>query len=471
MEEQMLYSFAFLGILSCVLLSPVLAILMAVVLAGVLMLLMTYDTLREELLQTIEESLASDKAGAVTLILGCLTSAIIIMGFPAEVFLCAVAVLVAYATVCFVDMSRTSLSPACLIVWAVLRKPGATINGMRFAGMLGVLAWVFVLQILSSMQGSGRGDNRRRHSNYGRDNSQGDLGMFPAVFLVTVLGAWIGPVCAAYLEAWTANSSSSSVDFWDAVYKALSQPTPMHISVKELRYSSKHILSRTQDRLVVQAPRNNYLIRAVFHHGFLFALDNYALYSACFNDVEEIPVYIVNKPKGFSRVVGSLGSGDRFSSWFDIEVVYEESPGLAQLQLDASTLERFRPMTGRIPWALRAEATSAMHPQAGPAREAVRVPAEAFTQREDLPRGSVVLVVDRLVKFGERLVDLIRERHPRLGVEDPPQGRRSDASVRVPLGHEATVREAIKALGRERGKRSINIKAVPGTLVFDSPRE
>jgi len=112
----------------------------------------------------------------------------------------------------------------------------------------------------------------------------------------------------------------------------------------------------------------------------------------------------------------------------------------------------------------------------------MRIPADAFptsqegqyTQQEGERElhGSVVLVADRIVKPREKLVDLIRSRRPDLGVQDPPGDvLRSYACVPVPLKHEAVTRRAIKALGKERGKSSINIKALPETLLFDSPHD
>lgn len=102
----------------------------------------------------------------------------------------------------------------------------------------------------------------------------------------------------------------------------------------------------------------------------------------------------------------------------------------------------------------------------------MRIPHEAFGCDNDIVSGSVVLMVDRLVGFRERLVDIIRQKFPNLQVHDPPVNvKRPYACVRVPLKNEATLREGIKEIGRERGTRGVSIKVVPGTLLFDSPRD
>eukprot|EP00419_Tripos_fusus_P067070 CAMPEP_0172908130 /NCGR_PEP_ID=MMETSP1075-20121228/180156_1 /TAXON_ID=2916 /ORGANISM="Ceratium fusus, Strain PA161109" /LENGTH=332 /DNA_ID=CAMNT_0013765857 /DNA_START=119 /DNA_END=1118 /DNA_ORIENTATION=- len=277
--------------------------------------------------------------------------------------------------------------------------------------------------------------------------------VFP-VLCISIMGAWAGPVFIAWLKT----SPSCPADHLDEMLVHLTEPKIAYFDPHTL-----HLLSRTRDRTMIHEPRKGYAIRATFHHGILFALDNHTLFSAQHNKIDEIPVFIVKKPSKFNKLLRH--ERRPFHSYFDVEIVYEENPDLARLQLSpgvhkqAKELECFR-------------ARSA----------AMRIPADAFptsqegqyTQQEGERElhGSVVLVADRIVKPREKLVDLIRSRRPDLGVQDPPGDvLRSYACVPVPLKHEAVTRRAIKALGKERGKSSINIKALPETLLFDSPHD
>lgn len=278
---------------------------------------------------------------------------------------------------------------------------------------------------------------------------------FLPVLCISILGAWIGPVVIAWLGA----LPSKPADHIDEMLVHLAEPKMVYLAPQTLRFSTRRLLSRTRDRTPIHQIKKGYAVRATFHEGLLFALDNYTLFSAQYNKIDEILVYIVKKPSKFS----ALFQHDQwpFHAYFEVDIVYEESPDLARLQL---TPEVHKPLGFN----------------ARPC--AMRIPADAFpTAQEDQPAqwerqrelsGSVVLVADRVVKHREKLADLIRNRHPNLGVQDPPGDLpRSYACFRVPLKHEAVAREAIKALGKERGKSSINIKALPETLVFDSPRD
>lgn len=104
--------------------------------------------------------------------------------------------------------------------------------------------------------------------------------------------------------------------------------------------------------------------------------------------------------------------------------------------------------------------------QGGP--DALGVP---FAQPRQI--GSVVLEVRNLIKPRRRQVDtlasLLRLRFPMLPVEEV-SGERSFARVRVTFENEAAAVASIKAIAREASKQ-IDVREVPGTRVFDSPRD
>jgi len=103
----------------------------------------------------------------------------------------------------------------------------------------------------------------------------------------------------------------------------------------------------------------------------------------------------------------------------------------------------------------------------------ITIPAAAFPTQGPQASGHVVLEVGGLIRTqrGQRetLVDLIREINPGLIVSEA-EGPRSYARVRVRIEDEEVTRELIKAIGRQRGRRP-NIKVVPGSRTFESPRD
>lgn len=104
---------------------------------------------------------------------------------------------------------------------------------------------------------------------------------------------------------------------------------------------------------------------------------------------------------------------------------------------------------------------------------AITIPLGVLTAPEPHPTGSVVLEVRNLIKPRRRQVDslisLLRLRFPALPVEEV-RGERSFARVRVTCEHEAAAMVSIKAIAKEAGKK-IDIHEVPGTRLFDSPRD
>lgn len=101
------------------------------------------------------------------------------------------------------------------------------------------------------------------------------------------------------------------------------------------------------------------------------------------------------------------------------------------------------------------------------------IPADAFPSSQPRPAGSVVLEVRNLIKPRRRQVDtlvsLLQLRFPALPVE-PVSGERSFARIRVSCEHEAVAVASIKAIAKESGKQ-IDVREVPGTRLFDSPRD
>lgn len=97
-----------------------------------------------------------------------------------------------------------------------------------------------------------------------------------------------------------------------------------------------------------------------------------------------------------------------------------------------------------------------------------------FTVPRPLCQGTVVLQADGLVKSKpgrqtETLVSILREVRPGIDVE-MPFGELSYARVKVQFQDEASVRELIKTMGTLRGKH-VKLREVPGTRLYDSPRE
>lgn len=247
-----------------------------------------------------------------------------------------------------------------------------------------------------------------------------------AAVVGAVVGAWPGALLGAFVEF----CGDSGEDF--ILYILPKQE--VLLAPNQLLYSQDSVASVFQDGQSVSQDRGNkYSICACFHNECLFTLNNRTLYSAACNG-RFIKVTVVEKPTTWNQ--------------------------------------RF---TGRAPWShVRVRGTSATQDVLIATRQAVRIPADAFPQDTPRPQGHVTLEVDRLIKATrpqiESLAQLMRNRCPNLFIE-AVGGDRSYARVRVKMADEAVVRAVIKAMGRERGKRGVNIKAVPESRTFDSPRD
>lgn len=246
--------------------------------------------------------------------------------------------------------------------------------------------------------------------------------LFPAA----VAGAWPGALLGAFVE-FCGDAGESFV-----VYLLPKQP--LLLSPYQLLYSQDSIAAVFQDGQPVTQDRGGlYCICACFHNDRLFTLNNRTLYSAACNG-RLLKVTVVEKPSTWSQ--------------------------------------RF---TGHFPWtSVRVRGTMASGLMAAAERQALILPAAAFPQ--DVPRaqGHVTLEVDRLIKATrpqvETLAQLMRNRCSNLYIESV-DGDRSYARVRIKIADEDIVRAVIKAIGRERGKRGINIKVVPESRIFESPRD
>mmetsp|Transcript_45086 Transcript_45086/g.89346 ORF Transcript_45086/g.89346 Transcript_45086/m.89346 type:complete len:104 (-) Transcript_45086:70-381(-) len=95
----------------------------------------------------------------------------------------------------------------------------------------------------------------------------------------------------------------------------------------------------------------------------------------------------------------------------------------------------------------------------------------AFPASATAPIGHVVLEASHLIKStaDETLASLIQARCPQLLVEEY-MGERSYARIRVTLEAEDAVRDIIKTIARERGKKP-HVREVRGTRQYYSPRD
>lgn len=103
----------------------------------------------------------------------------------------------------------------------------------------------------------------------------------------------------------------------------------------------------------------------------------------------------------------------------------------------------------------------------------ITIPPAAFPTSEPQASGHVVLEVGGLIRTqrGQRetLVDLLKGLNPDLAASEIA-GPRHYARARIKIEDEEVVREMIRAIGRQRGRRPI-IREVQGTRVFHSPRD
>jgi len=201
-------------------------------------------------------------------------------------------------------------------------------------------------------------------------------------------------------------------------------PSSLQVHPNRLCYSQAQIKRKFSNGCPVDSnrpymlPFATHTVAACFHKGTLFALNNEVLYNALENQLEEVTVYIVDKP---------LDSWARFRG-----------------NGDEVTLHGLR----------------------------VVIPPDAFPTQEPRPAGHVVLEANNLIKPGpgqDTLASLIQARFPNIRIE-ACDGDRGYARVRVALEVEEVVKAIIKGIARELRKKT-NVREVPGTRCFYSPRD
>lgn len=248
--------------------------------------------------------------------------------------------------------------------------------------------------------------------------------------VVTLAGAWAGPIVCACFKTMCAGE----VDDNTAVLRRLLPLQPWLMSPCHLGYCQDSVATCFRDGRDITTRLSSYSVIACYdydHDGVLLALNNRTLYSALYNGIEEIAVVIVKKPSDWDR---------RFTA----------EPPYAFVHV--------RPRI--TPHAL----------------SALELPAAVFPGAEPSgPTGLMVLEVDKLINRRNRdnqessLTNLLKKYCPQLHLEEV-DGERSYARVRIRMEDEALIREVLKAIGRERGKRGMSIRVVKGSQIFESPR-
>ena len=246
--------------------------------------------------------------------------------------------------------------------------------------------------------------------------------------VMALAGAWVGPIVCALLKNICAGEFDDA-----AMLRRILPRQPWLMNPLHLRYSQGSVETYFSDGRDITTRLRSYNVIACYHEGILFTLNNRTLYSALYNGIEEIAVLIVKKPLDWDR---------RFTAEPPYTVI--RSLGLQLL------------------WGLQ--------------DNSLRLPAAAFPGAEPLgPTGLVVLEVESLINSKNRdnqessLTNLLKKYCPQLHLEEV-DGERSYARVRIRMEDEALIREVIKAIGKERGKRGMSIRVVPGSQIFESPR-
>ena len=270
-----------------------------------------------------------------------------------------------------------------------------------------------------------------------------------SIAMATALsGAWVGPVVCALLKNICAGEFDDA-----AMLRRLLPGQPWLMSPLHLSYCQASVKGWFRDGQGITTKLHSYNVIACYHDGILFTLNNRTLYSALHNEIEEIAVLIVKKPLDWDR---------RFTAKPPYTFVHvrtnRHDETLCEMLEDSN-------WCGAVVGAV-----------VGPV-DGIQLPAAAFPGAEPSgPPGLVVLEVDRLINSKNRdnqessLTNLLKEYCPKLHLEEV-DGERSYARVRIRMEDEALVREVIKAIGRERGKRGMSIRVVQGSQIFESPRD
>ena len=277
-----------------------------------------------------------------------------------------------------------------------------------------------------------------------------------SIAMVTALsGAWVGPVVCALLKNIRAGEFDSA-----AMLRRLLPPQPWLISPLHLSFCQSSVKRCFRDGRDITTKLHSYNVIVCYHDGILFTLNNRTLYSALYNEIEEIAVLIVKKPLDWDR-----RPNRRFTAKPPYTFVHVRTEHDEMLYKIQKMIEDEDPG----PYFSQPRLSGGL---------GVVIPALAFPGAEPSgPTGSglVVLEVDNLINSKNRdnqessLTNLLKKYCPQLHLEEV-DGERSYARVRIRMEDEALIREVLKAIGRERGKRGMSIRVVPGSQIFESPR-
>lgn len=275
-----------------------------------------------------------------------------------------------------------------------------------------------------------------------------------SIAMATALaGAWVGPIVCALLKNICAGEFDGA-----AMLRRLLPRQPWLMSPLHLSYCQVSVAKCFWDGRDITTEIHRYNVIACYHDGMLFTLNNRTLYSALHNGIEEIAVLIVKKPLDWDR---------RFTAKPPYTFVRVRTHWHDEMHKDAR--KSLCTTTGAI-------TTSFTFSGLFSGRVGMRLPAAAFPGAVPAgPTGLMVLEVDRLINSKNRdnqessLTNLLKKYCPQLHLEEV-DGERSYARVRIRMEDEALIREVIKAIGKERGKRGMSIRVVPGSQIFESPR-
>lgn len=246
---------------------------------------------------------------------------------------------------------------------------------------------------------------------------------------MALAGAWVGPILCALLKSLGVGESDAEM------LLRLLPRQPFLMSPLHLRYCQDSVAGCFRDGRDITTRLRSYNAIACYHEGILFSLNNRTLYSALHNGIEEIAVLIVKKP-------------------FDWDRRFTAKPPYRSVRVRENRHDESDHYVAH----------------------ALPLPAAAFPGAEPSgPTGLMVLEVDKLINRKHRdnqessLTNLLKKYCPQLHLEEV-DGERSYARVRIRMEDEALIREVLKAIGRERGKRGMSIRVVPGSRIFESPR-
>jgi hypothetical protein len=302
--------------------------------------------------------------------------------------------------------------------------------------------------------------------------------------------------------------------FFDLLKLELSGPGPTCLSPSEIKHFADRFCFHQDAFLVlkpglfVYEPRVSYNITCFYYEGQLVSSDHEILLSAKWNRVPIVKVYMVAPPLDISPKDWIVKDEIRVKLPDDVKDFACVLPNMIRRaangspQLSDDQLDRFIEglffsgrRTGLSEVSTRSVCKNTQRALAFckfiqeqdnvdlsdmsqsmlfSLEVRVILPASAFPTDEVRPQGHVILEVDKIVcprraeKYGETLVALMRRHSSDITVSQSPQGPRAYARCRVSLADENVARAIIKAIAREKGKRT-NIKVIESHV--ESPRD